>query len=374
MKIRLASKNRGIALIIAMIAVAFLSGMAIELAGRMKVETRLAMNADSEQEMLWMGRGGVETARWILSEEMTIPNEQYDALNQIWAGGPGGMGETNSALSGFSLNNIPLGRGQFSLKIIDNERKVNINTAPPMVIQQALTVMGVDANSISTVADSIGDWIDADDAPRAAGAESDYYQGLTPAYYAKNAPIDDLSELLLVKGVTLDMYLGPAAPNHAPAAFQHKLGFGAAPGQEPDYPFGLRDVFTPLSSGRININTADANTLQVLPGIDAQTAADIIKMRSGPDGVDGTADDMPFTSVGQLQAAGVSPQVIGQIGGLCDVRSRTFEVHVTAQIGGFQREYVAILFRNSGTDIQVLSFGWAGEYGGAPAPAALPGN
>jgi len=133
------------------------------------VETRLAMNADSEQQMQWMGRAGVETARWILSEEMTIPNEQYDSLNQIWAGGPGGMGETNSALAGFSLNNIPLGSGQFSLKIVDMERKMNINTATPMQIQQALTAMGVDADSISTVSDSIGDWIDGDDAPRPAG-------------------------------------------------------------------------------------------------------------------------------------------------------------------------------------------------------------
>jgi general secretion pathway protein K len=268
------------------------------------------------------------------------------------------MGETNSALSGFSLNNIPLGAGQFSLKIIDLERKININSATPMQLQQALTVMGVDADSISMVADSIGDWIDPDDAPRAAGAESDYYQGLTPPYFAKNAPFDDPSELLLVRGVTSGMYFGPSAGEHAPAAFQHKLGLGTAPGQEPDYPFGLRDIFTSLSFGRVNINTADANVLQTLPGVDAQTAADIIKMRSGPDGMDGTEDDMPFTSVGQLQAAGVPQQILSQIQPLCDVRSRTFEVHVMAQIGSFQREYVAILFRNTGTDIQVLSFWW----------------
>jgi hypothetical protein len=40
------------------------------------------------------------------------------------------------------------------------------------------------------------------------------------------------------------------------------------------------------------------------------------------------------------------------------VRSSTFEVHVTARIGDSKREYIAILFRNSGTDIQVLSFYW----------------
>jgi len=62
------------------------------------------------------------------------------------------------------------------------------------------------------------------------------------------------------------MYLGASATNHALANFQHpKLGLGNSPDQAPDYPFGLADVFTPISSGRININTADTNVLQMLP-------------------------------------------------------------------------------------------------------------
>lgn len=354
-------KNAGIALLVALIAVAVLSTMAVEFALSMKVETRLAIHADDEQQMLWLGRSGVETARWVLSEEMRVPNQPYDSLNQVWAGGSGTLGETNSDLNGFNLNNIPCGDGQFSLRIVDLERKINVNTAPPMLLQQVLTTMGVDADSISVVSDSIGDWIDADDAPRAAGAESDFYQGLIPPYFAKNAPIDDLSELLLVKGVTHDMYYGGGSGGggaYTRPASLPKLGLGTAPGQEPSYPFGLKDIFTPYSDGRININTADANVLQCLPGIDPQTAADIIKFRAGPDGQDGTEDDMPFTSVGQLQAAGVNPQILGQLGQFCDVHSRTFKVYVDAQVGNFKRTYVAVLFRNTGTDIQVLNFWW----------------
>jgi general secretion pathway protein K len=358
MKPCLAKKTQGIALIVVMLTIAGLSVLAFGFALSMKIETRLAVNADSDQQMLWIGRSGVETARWVLSEEMRIGSQPYDSLGQIWAGGPGSGAETNSTLSGFSLQNIQVGAGTCSIKIIDEERKMNINTASPLQIQQALTVMGVDADSISLVADSIGDWIDSDDAPRAAGAESDFYQGLTPAYYAKNAPIDDLSELLFVKGVTPEMYWGTSASDHGPAAFQHKLGLGTAPGQAPDYPFGFKDVFTPISAGRININTADANVLQIIPGIDANQAADIIKYRAGPDGIDGTSDDTPYQNVGQLQAAGVNAQIIGQLNQMCDVRSKTFEVHVTAQVGNYKREYIAILFRNGGTDIQVLGFWW----------------
>jgi type II secretory pathway component PulK len=202
------------------------------------------------------------------------------------------------------------------------------------------------------VSDSILDWIDSDDLPRVAGAESDYYQGLAVPYYAKNAPIDDLSELLLVKDVTPEMYWGSNAGNHTPSVFQHKLGLGTAPGQTPDYPFGLVEIFTPFSSGKININTANANVLQMIPGVDAAMADAIIKQRAGPDGVDGTEDDIPFSSPGQLGGFGI------QDTSACDTRSFTYEVHATAQIGGFKREYVAILARTSGMDIQVLSFYW----------------
>ncbi|MFZ0826274.1 MAG: general secretion pathway protein GspK [Verrucomicrobiia bacterium] len=363
MKIRARHNSNGIALIMALIAIFVLSALAAGFALSMKVETRLAQNADSEQQLLWLGRSGVELARYVLSQQLTIPNEPYDSLNQIWAGGPGGPDATNSALSGLSLDHYPVGDGTVSIKIIDLERKVNINTAvnpanSQMVIQ-ALTIMGVDAGDISVVSDSIMDWIDADDLPRPAGAESDYYQGLTVPYYAKNAPIDDLSELLLIKGITPEMYWGSNATNHTPSVFQHKLGLGTSPGQTPDYPFGLVDIFTPISSGRINVNTADLNVLQMIPGVDQTAAENIIKFRSGPDGLEGTDDDTPFRVPGDLSQVD-SALNAQQLNALCTTRSSTFEVHVTAQIGDYRREYVAILYRNptNGTDVQVLGFYW----------------
>ena len=356
MKIRTHHNSDGIALIMVMCAIFVLSALAAGFVLSMKVETRLAYNANSEQQLLWLGRSGVELARYVLSQHP--PGEPYDSLNQKWAGGSGSLAESNSALSSLSLVNYPVGDGTVSIKIIDLERKVNINTAVysainPNPIQQALTLMGVDANQISVVSDSIKDWIRTD-GPQPAGAKSDYYQGLAVPYYAKEAPIDDMSELLLVKGILdhPEIYWGSAATTHTPSVFQHKLGLGTAPGQTPDYPFGLVEIFTPFSSGKININTANANVLQMIPGVDAAMADAIIKQRAGPDGVDGTEDDIPFSSPGQLGGFGI------QDTSACDTRSFTYEVHATAQIGGFKREYVAILARTSGMDIQVLSFYW----------------
>jgi general secretion pathway protein K len=352
MKIRPRHNSDGIALIVALIAVLVLSALAAGFTLSMKVESRLAFNANSETQLYWLGRSGVEYFRWILAQERC----PYDPLNQIWAGGPGADCETNGSLAGLSLNSYQVGDGTISIKIIDLERKANINTATPLEIQQVLTLMGVDANDISVVSDSIQDWIGPDAPPRVAGAESDYYQGLNPPYYAKNAPIDDLSELLLVRGITPEMYWGGSSTNHATATFQHKLGLGTAPGQIPNYPFGLVDVFTPISTGRINLNTANANVLQMIPGVDAVTAENIIKLRAGPDGVDGTEDDTPILdAAGAIQSAGGNPSVAG---GLVTTRSSTFEVHVTAQVGTQTREYIAILLRNSSADVRVVSFYW----------------
>ena len=47
-----------------------------------------------------------------------------------------------------------------------------------------------------------------------------------------------------------------------------------------------------------------------------------------------------------------------QISQYVDVRSRTFEVEVTARVAGSERTYSATLVRNSPKDIQVLNFYW----------------
>jgi general secretion pathway protein K len=361
MKIRLRSQSDGIALLIVMCAIFVLSILAAGLAFSMRVESTLARNSDSNQQLVWMGRSGVELARWVLAQEATV--QRYDALNQIWAGGTGSMGETNSALAGVPLSHFQIGDGWVSVKIIDLDRYANINSADDGIIKQALTIMGVDAGEMSIVSDSIQDWVQSGDMPRIAGAKNEYYQELNPPYNCKEAPMDDLSELLLVKGIWdhPEIYWGGAATNHPGASFQHHLGFGSA-GEAPNYPFGLVDLFTPFSSGKININTADENVLQLLPGVDADTANKIIDWRNGPDKMPGNEDDTPFQSTGQLSAIGVQDP---RAASYCGVNSSVFKVTVTAQIGNLPaHDFHAILYRPSGgrggrgSGVQVVSFYW----------------
>jgi len=143
-----------------------------------------------------------------------------------------------------------------------------------------------------------------------------------------------------------------------PSAFQNKLGL--QPGGQPrSYGVGLVDLFTPLSSGRINLNTASLTTLQMIPFVDENIAARIIECRSGPDGQDGTEDDTPFRNPGEgLLCGGLNNAVVGQVQRYCDVRSRVFEVQVDAQINGYHRYFYATVLRNNPRDVQVLTFHW----------------
>jgi general secretion pathway protein K len=339
--------RRGIALIVVMLSVFVLSVLAGAFAYSMKVETKLALNANNQSDLDWIGRSGVEYARWILAQAKC----PYDSLNQKWAGGPGSPCETNGPLADVSLTDFHIGDGVFSLKITDLERKINVNTADEATLEQVMRVIGADANESPSIVDGILDWIDPDDNARVDGAESDYYQGLTPPYNAKNGPIDDISELLLIKGIRDD----PEIYSSEYANIQRVDRFGN-PIPPHTYAAYLVDVLTPISTGRVNINTASSTVLQMIPGIDAATAEQIIKVRSGPDGVDGTDDDTPFASVGELATVGLPQSASPQLNHYCTTRSSTFEVEVDASIGGSKQTYYAIIGRNNPRDIEILSF------------------
>ncbi len=354
MKIVIRTTPNGIALIIVMVTIFVLAVLAGGFAYSMKVETKLARNSQNETELEWLGRSGVELARFILAQQLMISSEPYDSLNQKWAGGPGGFGTTNSALANISLENNQLGNGKFSLKIVDQERKYNINAADERVLRQVLILIGVDAGDSSAIIDSILDWRDNDDDSHLSGWESQDYLSMPKPYMAKNGPIDDLSELLLIHGITPEMYWGANSINHAPTVFEKRIGSRLTT-FAPSYGVGFTDFFNAVSDGRINVNTASATVLQMIPGIDETTAQGIITTRAGPDGVDGTEDDIPFRSPGELiNVPGLNRQVVGQLGRFFNVRSSTFEVQVDAEIDQYKKRFVALLRRNNPRDVQVL--------------------
>ena len=360
MKLTLGKPNSGIALIMVLLVMVAFGILAGRFSYLMKVETTLARNASFYPELEWIGRSGIEQARYVLSQGMIGPGAMVDALNQKWAGG---LGDTNSILAMLPMQDVELGGGKFSLKITDLDRKFNINVANPFLLRQALNMVGVDASLTGTIVDSIVDWRDDNPGTEMSGAESDDYLALpnpgNPPYRAKNGPFDDITELLLVRGVTPAMFWGSSANTYA-STFAAVRPASQSRFDEPVYQVGLVDIFTTMSSRFLNINTASATALQVIPAIDENIAAEIVRIRSGPDGFEGNEDDTPFRSPNELFAfiPAFDPAITAQIGQILSVKSEVFEARVDVQAGDMRREYVAIIRRTNPRDVQVLSMYW----------------
>jgi general secretion pathway protein K len=372
---KLTSKNAppaqaGIALIIVMIVIVTLATLAAGFAYSMKVETKLARNSTFEADMELLGRSGVELGRYVLGLQLGIPQEgSYAALNQKWAGGPGG---TNELLMDIHLENNQLGAGTFSVHIVDMERKFNLaairegNTA---ILESALEKLGVDVTDQPVIIDSYLDWIDGDEQKRLHGAESDFYLRLNPSapYFAKNGPMDDVSELLLLNGVSPDLYWGSRRTGVA-------FGQNAHRPRRPNTAFlqgntspmasgaGLFDLFTPISGSgmAINVNTASREALNIIPGVENGMADAIINTRSGPDHADGTDDDTPFMTPGEIPSAvpGMDPQIFALSSRYFTTQSYIFEITVDAAIGDFHKQFVALVHRRGRQDVPILYFHW----------------
>jgi general secretion pathway protein K len=362
------SSERGIALIIVMIVIVVLAILAGGFAYSMKVETRLARSSSFDAELDNLGRSGVEYARWVLGEQVRNPDPEqrmYSGLDQRWAGGPR---NTNEPLVHVEQT-IEMAQGEtFTWRIKDMESKFNLSVIRDErfspVLQRALEMLGADPIQTTDIVESYLDWVDPDDNKRMQGAESEFYINLNPAapYVAKNGLMDDVSELLLLRGMTPEIYFGaPRAasmPRLGAAPRATTLGGGQpAAGTGASSSVGLMDLFTTISAAGmgVNVNTASPEVLQLLPGMDEALARSIVDTRAGPDHQDGTDDDIPFLRQSELiNVPGMIPEVMQAMQSYLVVNSGIFVITVEARVGEHVRWYEALVQRRNAVEIPIL--------------------
>jgi general secretion pathway protein K len=91
----------------------------------------------------------------------------------------------------------PLGGGTIEVRIEDATRRLDLG-APELApaLRRLITSLGLQPG----LADTLADWIDADDVPRPYGAERQWYLGRQPPLVPANAPLGAVSQLALVRG------------------------------------------------------------------------------------------------------------------------------------------------------------------------------
>lgn len=116
---------------------------------------------------------------------------------------------------------IPIDDGVIHLSITDEQAKINLS----MVANEYSgedetyfykTTLRFFQNLEFTreIPDCIKDWIDPDDNRSGFGAETaDYYGTLPVPYSAKNGPLDSIAELMMIKNITPEIYLGLGGGN-----------------------------------------------------------------------------------------------------------------------------------------------------------------
>jgi general secretion pathway protein K len=229
--------RRGVALIVVLLIVSIITALTIQFNRDTRSEVTGAANLSDGIRLRYVAVSGFSVGEALLLADKT----PFDGLTELWANT-----EMISLQSEGYFDN-----GSFQLAIQDEGGKIAINSlvngsAYNVPIRDLLLRLltgpsfRLDQRKAEELVDAIKDWIDADDEVTGAGAEGAYYAGLARPYAAKNAPIDCIEELLMVKGVTRELFYGT---RESPGLAQCLSAFGDA---------------------KININTAPNPVLRAL--------------------------------------------------------------------------------------------------------------
>ncbi|NIQ92966.1 MAG: general secretion pathway protein GspK, partial [Desulfuromonadales bacterium] len=176
-------------LLVVLLVIALLVTLLVEFAFSTLVDLRLAETYRDTTRAHYLAKGGIRVGRIILQDD----NNSYDALDETWALG---------------VQNYPVADGTINISIDDHGGRLDLNrlvtaqgNIDPLFKDRTVRLLDLlEADDPEAMTDALIDWLDADDDNEPNGAENFYYQSLAQPYNCKNAPLDSLEELNLVRG------------------------------------------------------------------------------------------------------------------------------------------------------------------------------
>jgi general secretion pathway protein K len=285
------AKERGVALIMVMAAIAVLTVMLAEFQDDTSAEAAAALADRDSVQAEYMAKSAVNLSRLLIAAEPTVRGaiaplfafmKKTPPQIPVWEFSDRILGVFSDAegTADFAATlgvdpsrgkNLGLPGGRFELVIVDEDSKINANLGAAndiAHIRLAQQLMGLmarqDLNPLFEQKDGTGqfhdrlstcaaiiDWADVDESlfncdlsqissAQNSGVEDAWYQLLPKTYRRKNAPYDSIEELHMVRGVTDDFWATLADP-------------------EPQNP--KKRAITVWGQGAVNVNTANAQTL-----------------------------------------------------------------------------------------------------------------
>jgi general secretion pathway protein K len=308
------SDERGIALLLTLLVLTLLVALILEFDAEARREYRDAAAFRDNFKATVLARAAVQAARGVLQQDFFKDKQAgqfFDSLTDLWA---------------LPIKNYAIGDGLLTAQIEDERGKLNLNdlaaggdpTARKIKVlrfKRLFELLQVNPDLV----DAIVDWVDQDEVPEAAGAESLYYQTLRPSYRAANAPLQTLLELRLIKGITPDIIA--------------KLS-------------KVVTVFPQEGESRVNLNTADPLVLQALdPDITPSMAAAIIQAR-------------PFKNVIDLDNVASAKETFARLRlpPVYDIKSDLFLARMVVSVNEVTRNATVVLQRDQNGTSSVKYF------------------
>ncbi len=253
-------RDRGAVLLIVLWIMVAMSVLGLSFSAAIRTEVNAARNVVDQKQSYYLARAGFEYAVFKILEARSAFAQSQQLLE-------GELESIPEVLTGFST--LQLENGVAEVEVIDETGKINLNAPVDQtfsdLVYNVLIVVGVEPVLAETITDSIIDWKDEDDFPQPNGAESGFYRSSETPYNAKNGPFDVPDELLLVRGVTPEIYYGRKGLTESGERFEF---------------YGLQNYFTTFTRGNaINVNSAPLQVLAAIPYIDYDMATRIYESR-----------------------------------------------------------------------------------------------
>ncbi|MDH4097852.1 MAG: type II secretion system minor pseudopilin GspK [Nitrospira sp.] len=299
--------ERGVALLLSLLILTLLVTLILEFDAEARREYREAAAFRDNFKASMLTRAAIQATRAVLQQDFLRDKktgETYDGPFDLWA---------------MPIKNYAIGDGLLSAQIQDERGKLNLNDlaadagneqqkkARIQRVERLFALLQINPD----LADALVDWVDQDDNPQPAGAESLYYQSQRPPYRAANSPLPALGELRLVKGFT------------------------------PDIIDRLSRYVTvyPLEGGApVNLNTADALVIQALhPEITQTVAMEIVQGRPFKKKED-------LDRIGSFQDIGATLRASPDT---YDVKSEYFSARLAITVNESTKTALAILHRDA---------------------------
>jgi len=255
--------SRGVALLMVLWVMTILSVVVTEFCLGMRTEVNMTRNYQEELHLYAAAEGGIQRA---IVELFYKHDPRVQQIRKSMSEGEKPAESMEWVTDGRDYQ-ISFDRADCWVRIIGEAGKININRATDRTLRRILGNLGLEGEARDVVVDSILDWRDPDDLYRLNGAENDYYQSLPEPYRCKNGNLDSVEELLLVRGVTPDLFYGKRGKGKE----NEEAGYG---------PIGLKDIFSVYATGeQIDINSATLPVLHVALGLPMGLCRLIIQAR-----------------------------------------------------------------------------------------------